>query len=186
MSALPQLVSLDVSYCEVQPSVAEALLTGLSHLTSLAMNGVPGVDERLWRSAARPLQPVEAAEVALARAAAGDAPMLDSGAAAAVAGDAGGACGLRALSLVRCAGLRSMCLGLRPASEGPGGPALGPWLPAGCAVSQLRSLRLGLSAVQVSGAGAAGCQPRCALACAVAMRPCAPSCSAPPVSAKLP
>ncbi len=78
---------------------------------------------------------------------------------------------LERLSLVRCTALKSLCLGLMPLQEQQqqlqnvdragvvwwpppqqlaqaSGPGCG-WVPVGCVLSNLRSLRLGLSAVQV-------------------------------------
>ncbi|KAI8464494.1 MAG: hypothetical protein J3K34DRAFT_526127 [Monoraphidium minutum] len=174
-AALPCLRELDLSYCAVPGPLAEALALCCTQLSALHLNGVDGVGCGLWRALARgadaPAGPEPAAAAAAAAAAAEAGAMDVDGGGPADGGAAGAAGGsmLEVLSLVRCPGLRSMCLGLAPADGAlPTGPAaprgaappppdapawrppLWPaaWAAAPAPLGRLRALRLGLSAVE--------------------------------------
>lgn len=136
-NTLPVLKELDVSYCRLTPVVVSNLLRSCKRLEVVAMNGCEGVTEEIWSRK-------NANEQVLAEEAANK---------------------LTSLGLVRCSNLRSLCLGLKPASGivkvyqpkqypyADKGDTLGRdeynWLPCNTCFSGMRALRLGLSGVQV-------------------------------------
>jgi hypothetical protein len=143
--ALPRLEELDASYTEVDAATVGALLGPGSPLRALSLNGCAGVTPALWRHLAAPCA----------------APLP-----------------LQSLSLVKCGGLTSFCAGLSPdrpivprragwrwggaagAAGSPGAQQEQPrerpqeqegyaWAEAPTLLGGLRSLKLGLSGVQV-------------------------------------
>jgi hypothetical protein len=192
--ALAQLQSLDASYCDVQDDLVAQLLLKCRHLRHLALSGCSGVTDAIWQQVegaqlqqllataagadGSPLQAGFGATSAAAAAAAGcDAALMDiddssqeAGAATDAAAGSAAVCSskLESLSLVRCNNLRSLCLGLLPASgqvqllepkhyllaadrHALQAPAYAPgsWVQVDSAVSELTSLKVGLSGLQV-------------------------------------
>lgn len=187
---LSQLTALDASYCDVQDVLASQLLLRCRQLQHLALSGCAGVTDAIWQQVeSQQLQQAQSHGVAGAAAAAvpaGEATAVmdldeavdfgdgcegsgagELGPADGDAGSSGGSSQLESLSLVRCNNLRSLCLGLLPASGSvellpakhyllSGGRAAlqqaAPqceWVEVPSAVSQLTSLKAGLSGVQV-------------------------------------
>lgn len=135
--ALPHLRELDLSYCSVPPRLVAALLLRATRLSALALNGVDGVTAAAWRAlagaAGAGIGPAEDGGkggsdgcwqrvAGVAPAPAGDAEQ-GSGCGIDVdgAGDGDRAGGIESLSLVRCARLRTLCIGVMPARP-LGGP----------------------------------------------------------------
>lgn len=161
--ALPQLASLDVSYCQLDEGLVPQLLSRCGRLQHLALNGCAAVTDALWRQLeSEQLAQLAAAQGHLAPAGAESALQLLPGGSSSSSGSA-----LQSLSLVRCSHLKSLCLGLLPASGQV--EVLQPkhyllsgdraslharqasydWAEVPSAVSGLTSLRAGLSGVQV-------------------------------------
>lgn len=155
--ALPGLRALDASYCELAPGLPAALAASAgAPLTRLALNGCSSVGCEFWQALEGNSNSAGAPQVLHgARYCSWDEEGRDRTAAAA----------LSDLSLVRCAALRSLCLGLLPVSgtlellpqrragsvlrttiPPPPPPA---WVPVPSALAGLTSLRAGLSGVQV-------------------------------------
>lgn len=191
--ALSQLTSLDASYCDVQDTLVAELLLKCRSLKQLALSGCAGVTDAIWQQLEgaqlqqlkQGLGSTASAErcsgmpaVQAEAAAAGEALMeLDDCSAGdnaeVVPGSSEGwsissSSKLESLSLVRCSNLRSLCLGLLPASGSvellqpkhyliaadraalQAAPhAAGDWLEVPSAVSALTSLKVGLSGLQV-------------------------------------
>jgi Leucine-rich repeat (LRR) protein len=192
--ALSHLRSLDASYCDVQDSLVAQLLLKCRKLKHLALSGCAGVTDAIWEQVESvQLQQLRqqggcgwvcgaAAAAAAAAVAAGGAALMDlddgSQASAAAAGlfsqalsqtdsSSSSSSQLESLSLVRCSNLRSLCLGLLPASgqvellpskhyllsadrsaaQAPAAP--GSWVEVPSSVSELTSLKVGLSGLQV-------------------------------------
>lgn len=154
--ALPRLVSLDASYCCLNEQLVARLLSSCTRLEHLALNGCVGVTDALW-------QELETAQLAaLAAQQLGQGGVFDLDVQVASSSSK-----LRSLSLVRCSNLKSLCLGLLPATGWV--EVLQPkhyllsadraalharqasygWVEVPSAVAGLTSLRVGLSGVQV-------------------------------------
>jgi len=194
--ALSQLTSLDASYCDVQGTLVAELLLKCRNLKQLALSGCAGVTDAIWQQLEG--AQLQQLQQGLGRAASAERcsgmPAVQAEAAAAgealmdvddcspgddaevVPGSSGSSEGrsissssrLESLSLVRCSNLRSLCLGLLPASGAvellqpkhyliaadraalQAAPhAAGDWLEVPSAVSALTSLKVGLSGLQV-------------------------------------
>jgi hypothetical protein len=157
--ALPQLSSLDVSYCQLDEALVPQLLSRCGRLQHLALNGCSAVTDALWRQ----LEAEQLAQLAGKQ----QHDLAPSVANFALHCSSSGGSALQSLSLVRCSNLKSLCLGLLPASGQV--EVLQPkhyllsgdraslharqasysWVEVPSAVSGLTSLRVGLSGVQV-------------------------------------
>jgi hypothetical protein len=188
--ALPLLTSLDASYCDLAEGLVAQLINSCSKLEHLALNGCSGVTCELWQHAERQqLQLIKQSAMT------GECSMFAASAIRTTAtatkneivqpGDkpseaqqqqllqqkfrAGVNCTsrLQSLNLVRCSHLKSLCLGMLPASGAVevleskhylleadraamhARQASYSWLAMDSAVPALTSLRAGLSGVQV-------------------------------------
>ncbi|GIL70915.1 hypothetical protein Vretimale_3861 [Volvox reticuliferus] len=122
--ALPNLVSLDLSYCPVSRHVLVAMTRGLTQLTYLALNGCLEVDESIWHSTellreggCGRRQYVDAAILAEGGFMAGSTALDAMAGSVGQPNGAGAASQLEKLSLVRCISLVSLCLGLVPVKD---------------------------------------------------------------------
>jgi hypothetical protein len=167
--ALPQLASLDVSYCQLDEALVPQLLSRCGRLQHLALNGCSAVTDALWKQleSAQLAQLASQQDLAPAGAESASALQLSHGVASSGSGSSSTGSTLESLSLVRCSNLKSLCLGLLPASGQV--EVLQPkhyllsgdraslharqasydWIEVPSAVSSLTSLRAGLSGVQV-------------------------------------
>jgi hypothetical protein len=156
--ALPELASLDVSYCQLDEALVPQLLSRCGRLQHLALNGCSAVTDALWKQ----LESAQLAQLSSSR-----QDLAPAGADSAVVSSSSTGSTLESLSLVRCSNLKSLCLGLLPASGQV--EVLQPkhyllsgdraslharqasydWIEVPSAVSGLTSLRAGLSGVQV-------------------------------------
>lgn len=167
-----------VLLCFLQGGVAAQLMVKCSNLQHLALSGCAGVTDAIWQQVeGAQMQQLAVGQRGCEAPAGTDAALMDVDAlGSSQAGGDGSTSGsvsssnLQSLSLVRCSNLRSLCLGLLPASgrvellgpkhyliaadraalqAGPHASPDGSWVQVPSAVSELTSLKLGLSGVQV-------------------------------------
>lgn len=172
--ALPLLSSLDASYCDLDEAIIAQLLGKCSRLEHLALNGCSMVTDCLWQQLEQGqlgmLQQQQARRFMDEPAVSASMLELDDQGDPMQVVDCNSrqlSSKLESLSLVKCSNLKSLCLGLLPASgqvdvleskhyllsgdrEALHARAASySWVEVPSAVSELTSLRVGLSGVQV-------------------------------------